>query len=116
MFKTEKRFLVPTPLGEKVVDTLRGNFAFVEYAFTKGMEQSLDDIAEGKAEYRAVIAAAHAQLEQELAAFAKSTGKACPKCGKPMVHRMKKAGKDGKGGYDFWGCTGWPECKETEQA
>ena len=114
--KTEKRFLVPTPLGEKVVDTLRGNFAFVEYAFTKGMEQSLDDIAEGKAEYRAVIAAAHAQLEQELAAFAKSTGKACPKCGKPMVHRMKKAGKDGKGGYDFWGCTGWPECKETEQA
>ena len=109
--KTEKRFLVPTPLGEKVVDTLRGNFAFVEYAFTKGMEQSLDDIAEGKAEYLSVIAAAHAQLEQELTAFAKITGKVCPKCGKPMVHRMKKAGKDGKGGYDFWGCTGWPECK-----
>jgi len=20
---------------------------------------------------------------------------------------------DGKGGYDFWGCLGWPECKET---
>jgi len=23
---------------------------------------------------------------------------------------VKKTGKDGKGGYDFWGCTGWPEC------
>jgi ssDNA-binding Zn-finger/Zn-ribbon topoisomerase 1 len=28
---------------------------------------------------------------------AKTTGKVCPKCG--------------KGGYDFWGCTGWSECK-----
>lgn len=111
--KTEKRFLVPTPLGEKVVDALSGNFSFVEYEFTRTMEQSLDDIAEGKADYRSVIAAAHARLETELAAFAKATGKACPKCGKPMVHRFKKPGKDGKGGYDFWGCSGWPECKES---
>lgn len=108
--KTEKRFLVPTQLGEKVVDSLRGHFAFVEYEFTRKMEQALDDIAEGKAEYRAVIADAHAQLGRELAAFAKATGKTCPKCGKPMAHRVKKPGKDGKGGYDFWGCSGWPEC------
>ena len=108
---TEKRNLAPTPLGEKVVDGLCGNFGFIEYAFTKEMEQSLDDIAEGKADYRAVIAAAHARLETELTAFAKATGKACPKCGKPMIHRVKKPGKDGKSGYDFWGCTGWPGCK-----
>ena len=37
--KTEKRFLVPTPLGEKVVDALRGNFSFVEYEFTRTMLQ-----------------------------------------------------------------------------
>ena len=111
--KTEKRNLVPTPLGVMVVDGLCGNFGFIEYEFTKNMEQSLDDIAEGKAEYRALIADVYAQLEQELAAFAKATGKACPKCSKPMVHRVKKPGKDGKGGYDFWGCSGWPECRET---
>ncbi len=111
--KTEKRFLVPTPLGVMVVDGLRGNFSFVEYEFTRTMEQALDDIAAGKADYRAVIGAAHARLEQELQAFAKATGKVCQKCGKPMVHRVKKPGKGGKGGYDFWGCTGWPECKET---
>ena len=109
--KTDKRNLVPTPLGETVVDALRGKFSFADYEFTRSMEQALDDIAEGKAEYRTVVANAHAQLEEELKTFAKASGKACPKCGKPMVHRVKKTGKDGKGGYDFWGCTGWPECK-----
>ena len=111
--KTEKRFLVQTPLGVLVVDSLHGNFSFVKYEFTKNMEQALDDIAEGKANYRNVIAEAHTRLDQELQTFAKVTGKICPKCGKPMVRRTKKPGKNGKGGYDFWGCTGWPECKET---
>ena len=107
---TEKRFLIPTPLGEKVVDSLRVHFTFVEYEFTRKMEQALDDIAEGKAQYKAVISTAHAQLTKELESFGQATGKVCPKCGKLMVHRVKKAGKDGKGGYDFWGCTGWPGC------
>ncbi len=107
---TEKRFLVPTPLGEKIVSGLCGHFSFIEYDFTRTMEQSLDDIAEGKAEYRTVIASAHDQLSREVQEFAKATGKVCEKCGKPMIHRVKKPGKDGKGGYDFWGCTGWPEC------
>lgn len=111
---TEKCFLVPTPLGEKIVSGLCGHFSFIEYDFTRNMEQSLDDIAEGKADYRAVIASAHDQLSKEVQEFAKATGKVCEKCGKPMAHRVKKPGKDGKGGYDFWGCTGWPECKQTQ--
>ena len=106
--KTEKRFLTPTPLGVMVVDKLRGNFSFVEYEFTRMMEQALDDIAAGKADYRAVISEAHTRLEQELQTFAKATGKVCPKCGKPMVRRVKP----GKGGYNFWGCSGYPDCKE----
>lgn len=109
--KTEKRFLVPTPLGVMVVDALRGNFSFVEYEFTRKMEQALDDIAANKTDYSAVISEAHARLEQELQAFAKATKKVCEKCGKPMVHRIKKPGKDGKGGYDFWGCSDYPECR-----
>ena len=110
---TEKRFLVPTPLGEKIVSGLCGHFSFIEYEFTRTMEQSLDDIAEDKAEYRAVIASAQDRLSREVQEFAKATGKVCEKCGKPMIHRVKKPGKDGKGGYDFWGCSGWPECKES---
>jgi four helix bundle suffix protein len=33
----------------------------------------------------------------------------CPKCGKPMALRTAKSGKNE--GKQFWGCTGYPECK-----
>ncbi len=36
----------------------------------------------------------------------------CTKCGKPLVHRVKK----GKGGYDFWGCSGYPKCKQSYES
>ncbi len=34
---------------------------------------------------------------------------ACPQCGKPMVLRTAKAGKSV--GRQFWGCSGYPQCK-----
>jgi four helix bundle suffix protein len=34
---------------------------------------------------------------------------ACPKCGKPTVLRTAKSGKTA--GKQFWGCTGYPDCK-----
>ena len=33
----------------------------------------------------------------------------CPKCGKPTVLRTAKSGKTA--GSQFWGCTGYPDCK-----
>jgi len=33
----------------------------------------------------------------------------CPKCGKPMVLRTAKSGKNE--GQQFWGCSAYPECK-----
>lgn len=33
----------------------------------------------------------------------------CPECAKPLVHRTKV----GKAGFDFWGCTGYPGCKQS---
>lgn len=33
----------------------------------------------------------------------------CPQCGKPMVLRIAKKGKNE--GRQFWGCTGYPDCK-----
>ncbi len=35
----------------------------------------------------------------------------CPKCGEPMALRTAKQGK--KAGQQFWGCTGYPDCKST---
>lgn len=33
----------------------------------------------------------------------------CPQCGQPMVLRTARQGK--RSGSQFWGCTGYPECK-----
>jgi restriction system protein len=40
-----------------------------------------------------------------------SDNKACPLCGKPMRKRTAKTGPHA--GLQFWGCTGYPECKGT---
>ncbi len=115
--KTEKRFLVPTSAGEAVVDGLCGRFAFAEYDYTRRMEDALDQIAEGKAQYKAVVSAAHDQLRQELQALAgqSSGGKTCPQCGKPLARRSGTSKKTGKP-YDFLSCTGYPECTYSENA
>ena len=104
----EKRYLVPTELGEKVVSGLSGNFSFIDYEFTRTMEQSLDDIAEGKTNYQDVMTGAYDQLTLELQGLAKASGKVCPHCGKPLRRNTKS------GSWDFWGCTGYPNCRYTE--
>lgn len=35
----------------------------------------------------------------------------CPSCGKPM--RRRTAGKGPRAGQAFWGCSGYPDCRET---
>jgi len=37
----------------------------------------------------------------------------CPKCGKPMHKRTAKTGS--KAGQEFWGCTGYPDCKGVRE-
>jgi four helix bundle suffix protein len=37
----------------------------------------------------------------------------CPKCNKPMALRTAKQGQNA--GQQFWGCTGYPDCKATIQ-
>ena len=37
----------------------------------------------------------------------------CPKCGKPMALRTAQKGKNA--GKQFWGCTGYPECKNVTE-
>lgn len=160
--KTEKKFLVPTPTGELIVDSLAGKFEFINFAFTREVEEDLDRIAQGEAGYKAVISKVYDQLKTELTTLQISAtpkhpcpecgkslrrikGKSghfwgcsghpdcsvtlpdesgkpgqqkpqaqsdfvCQRCEKPLIHRMKK----GKGGYDFWGCSGFRDgCKET---
>ena len=35
----------------------------------------------------------------------------CPKCGKPMIRRVAKKGKNS--GKEFWSCSGYPDCTGT---
>jgi len=37
----------------------------------------------------------------------------CPQCGKPMVLRTAKQGKNK--GQSFWGCSGYPDCRGLEK-
>lgn len=41
----------------------------------------------------------------------RSDGKSCPTCGKPMVLRTARKGLNS--GKQFWGCSGYPECRMT---
>ncbi len=106
----EKRQLRPTEAGEMVIANLAGKFSFLDFDFTKKLEAQLDEIAEGKADYLSVIKAANDGLESELKAFSVATGHACPECGWALRHLVKKD-TAGKKGYDFWSCSGYPECK-----
>ncbi|MGI6495216.1 MAG: four helix bundle protein [Kiritimatiellia bacterium] len=37
----------------------------------------------------------------------------CPDCGKPMARRKARSGKNA--GREFWGCTGYPECRGARE-
>lgn len=109
--KTEKRFLVPTPLGEKAADHLVGRFAFLDFDFTKRLEDALDAIAEGKAGYRETVASEHERLSAELKAFASALLPSCPECGSDKLwHRVKKADKKDDRAWDFFSCS---DCDST---
>ena len=43
----------------------------------------------------------------------KNSAPACPICGKPMMLRTARKGP--QAGSQFWGCSGYPECKGTKK-
>jgi DNA topoisomerase-1 len=117
--KDEQRRFFPTEVGTLVNDLLVEHFpSIVDVQFTAGMEEDLDNIAEGKKEWAPVIAAFYGPFSKTLEAKEKElkksdikkdtpTDKACPVCGKPVVIKLGRFGK-------FYACSGFPECKHTE--
>ena len=101
-----KRQLHPTAAGVALVELIDPVFCFMNLDFTKGIEDSLDEIAQGKKNYEEVVREVNQALQQEITSFKGKTSFPCPDCGKPLAHKVKK----GQGGFDFWGCTGYPEC------
>lgn len=101
------KLLYATAAAQTIIELLQHKFGFVDLKFTKNVESSLDEIAAGKNKYLAVVQEHHGYLTKEIASLNAIPPKhACPSCGKALMHRVKS----GKSGYDFWGCTGYPDC------
>lgn len=115
--KQDKR-LVPTETGKVVNDLLVEFFPnIVDYQFTAQMEDILDEISEGKQEWRPTLHNFYEPFEGQLknarAKMPKTEqlefiGRKCPTCGDGDL--IIKHGRWGK----FVGCTNYPDCKHTE--
>ena len=117
--KADKR-LAPTPLGEVVNGLMMDRFVdIIDVEFTANMETRLDDVEEGKRNWKAVLGDFYEGFQKELqdaeAALEgtrlkvpeEETDEVCEVCGKNMVVKVGRFGK-------FLACPGWPECKNTK--
>jgi DNA topoisomerase-1 len=109
--------LMPTELGETVVDILVKHFpTILDTEFTALMEEELDEIEEGKMEWIKVLKDFYAPFGELLARAQtemKSVKQApiptefkCDLCGKQVMIKFGRFGK-------FMACSGFPECKYT---
>jgi len=111
----EKGRLLPSDLGLAVNRALVGSFPDIfNVAFTKQMEDELDEVEEGRQEWHQVVRDFWEPLVRDLEASGKapSTGgelteKVCPECGKPLRMRFNRRGA-------YRACSGYPKCKYTE--
>ena len=112
--------LKPTELGQAVTKLLEKEFPkFVNTKFTASMEASLDEIADGKAEYIELLQSFYDDLEatlkkakvdmdgQKIELESDKTDIPCEKCGRMMVIKTGRYGR-------FLACPGFPDCKNTK--
>src|SRR5208283_4826756 len=104
---------VPTELGMVVTDLLLENFDDIfDVSYTARMEEELDEIEDGKLDWRAAMAEFYDRFERDLKRaeehmtdikrMEKPTDLVCEKCGKPLVVKWGKHGS-------FLACTGYPD-------
>ena len=115
--KKEGGKFIPTELGMVVIDLLLESFAdLFDVTYTARMEGELDEIEEGKMDWREALAEFYERFSKDLdhaernmtdiKRMEKPTDQVCEKCGKPMVIKWGKNGS-------FIACTGYPDCKNT---
>jgi DNA topoisomerase-1 len=113
-----KKTIVPNSLGVQVCNFLKAQFPqLFDVKFTASMEKELDQIAIGKNSYGAFMKVFWGELSvwtdaadkvvADLKAEREANSPKCPKCGKALVKRKSKNGT-------FIGCTGYPDCRHTE--
>ncbi len=117
--KKEGGKFIPTELGMVVTDLLLESFNdLFDVRYTARMEEELDEIEEGKMEWRTALAEFYDRFQKDLEKAERTmtdikrmerpTDLVCDKCGKPMVIKWGRNGS-------FIACTGYPECKNTRE-
>ena len=110
----EKKSLIPQESAFKVIEMLEGAFnEIVDSSFSASLEDRLDDIANKKVDWNAMLWEFYEpfmekleQGKQNIASqkIAIPTGELCPKCNKELVQRNGRFG-------EFIACSGYPKCK-----
>ena len=114
----EKKVLCPTELGSIVNNLVCEYFKqIVDVEFTAEMENKLDNIEAGEANWKDVVGGFFEPLkvaidiaEKEVAKITiedKVSDVPCDKCGRMMVIKQGRFG-------EFLACPGYPECKNTK--
>jgi DNA topoisomerase I len=117
--KKEGGKFAPTELGEIVTELLVDNFNHIfDVKYTARMEEELDEIEDGKIDWRQAMSEFYERLTGDLEhaerhmtdikRMEEPTDQICDKCGKPMVIKWGRHGK-------FIACTGYPECTNTRE-
>jgi DNA topoisomerase-1 len=117
--KKEGGRFYPTELGMVVTDLLLESFDDIfDVKYTARMEEELDEIEEGKLDWRVAMSEFYDKFKLDLVRaetemtnlkrMEKPTDLICEKCGKPMVIKWGRHGS-------FIACTGYPECTNTRE-
>ena len=117
--KKEGGKFIPTELGMVVTDLLLESFEdLFDVKYTARMEEELDEIEDGKIDWRDAMADFYKRFEKDLEhaerhmtdikRMEEPTGENCEKCGKPLVIKWGRFGK-------FIACSGYPECSNTRE-
>ncbi len=116
--KRSGRF-IPTELGMVVTDLLVQNFDDIfQVRYTAQLEEELDEIEEGKRDWRDAMREFYEKFQQDLERaeremtdlkrLERPTELSCDKCGRPMVIKWGRHGS-------FIACSGYPECTNTRE-
>ncbi len=116
--KEEGKF-APTELGTLVTGLLVEHFGdLINVEYTARMEEELDEIEEGKLKWQDALKEFHGKFSKDLQRATRQmrnvkreetpTEEVCTKCGKPMVIKWGRYGR-------FLACSGYPECKNTQE-
>ena len=119
--KRESKTLVPTELGEAMVNLLKERFPkIVNVKFTAQMEEDLDIVEHGDREWVELLDGFYSDFEKTLKKAKADmegvkirlkedeTDIVCELCGRKMVVKIGRYGK-------FIACPGYPECKNIKK-